>query len=142
MVKTSFRGTHNWPEASEFAGKEVQFLEHEHRHTFHVKAELTVEDSDREVEFFVFQDQVDRAIHSVYEHKGFVYVLGRRSCETIAEEIIEALRTHCKHTGTIALEVWEDNEVGGRVVSVPEPKSENALTEEQLQFLFPELKKD
>jgi len=120
MIRTSFRGTHNWPEASQYAGDEVQFLEDRHRHTFHILAELTVSDSDREVEFFVFQNQVDlaiRSLYSSYREAELVYNLGRRSCETMAEEIISQLRSANGHRHTIKIEVWEDNEVGGRVTS-------------------------
>jgi hypothetical protein len=120
MIRTSFRGTHNWPEASQYAGDEVQFLEDRHRHTFHILAELTVSDSDREVEFFVFQNQVDlaiRSLYSSYREAELVYNLGRRSCETMAEEIISQLRSANGHHHTIKIEVWEDNEVGGRVTS-------------------------
>lgn len=126
MVRTSFRATHNWPEASKYAGDEVQFLEARHRHTFHVLAELTVTESDREVEFFVFQNQVDSVIESWYGHDkdNLVYNLGRRSCETIAEEIIRRLRVNFNHRHTIKVEVWEDNEVGGRVTSFKEEDSD------------------
>ena len=122
MVRTSFRATHSWPEASQFAGDEVSFLEARHRHTFHVKAELHVTDSDREVEFFVFQSQVDQAIDKLYSETkdGIVFNLGRRSCETIAEEVIDSLRADHSYKGTIAIEIWEDNEVGGQVTSYAE----------------------
>ena len=119
-VRTSFKGTHNWPEASQFAGEQVQFLEARHRHTFHVQAELKVKDSDREVEFFVFQGQVNEAIKDIYETDGLVYNLGRRSCETIAEEIISHLRVkHNYQNMYLAMEIWEDNEVGARIESEP-----------------------
>jgi hypothetical protein len=122
MIKTSFRATHNWPEASTYAGEEVKFLEDRHRHTFHVKAELAVTDSDREVEFFVFQHQVDQVIKLLYSDSadGLVYNLGRRSCETIAEDIINQLRSKHGYKGPLTVEVWEDNEVGGQVTSYAE----------------------
>ena len=117
MVKTSFKATHNWPEASQFAGENVKFLETEHRHTFHVKASLRVTDEDMEVEFFVFQGQVNDAIESLYSDNRteLVYRLGRRSCETIATEIIEELRITHNYTHGMKMEVWEDEEVGAEV---------------------------
>jgi len=118
IVRTSFKGTHNWPEASQFAGPEVDFLEAPHRHTFHIQAELTVLDSDREVEFFVFQKEIDDTIEELYRSnypkKEMVYSLGRKSCETIAEEIIDSLRTK-NYSSPITIEVWEDLEVGARI---------------------------
>lgn len=122
MVRTTFRATHNWPEATEFASDKVSFLEARHRHTFYVKAELHVTDSDREVEFFIFQAQVDQAIDKLYAESsdGLVFNLGRRSCETIAEEVIGQLRSDYGYKGPMSLEVWEDNEVGGQVTSYAE----------------------
>lgn len=121
MVRTSFKGTHNWPEASQYAGPQVAFLEHPHRHTFYVNVELLVTESDREVEFYIFQGQVNKIIAILYQsttdQNQLVYELGRRSCETIAEELIEGLRNMFNHQGTLAAEVWEDNEVGARIVS-------------------------
>lgn len=117
-IRTSFKGTHNWPEASQFAGNQVQFLESRHRHTFYIQAELKVTNSDREVEFFIFQAQVDEAIKQLYPYDQLVHNLGRRSCETIAEEIISTLREKYDYK-SLAVEVWEDNEVGARIESVP-----------------------
>lgn len=121
-VKTSFKGTHNWPEASQFAGDQVQFLEAKHRHTFFVQAELQVRDSDREVEFFIFQAQVNEAIKELYPYSQLTYDLGRRSCETIAEEIISTLRNKYNYN-SLCVEVWEDNEVGARIESLLLPIS-------------------
>lgn len=118
-VRTSFRAVHNWPEASTYAGQDVQFLEASHRHTFHVLAELKVSHPDRQTEFFVFQNQVDQAIKHLYTvENDLVKNLGRRSCETIGEEIIAYLREYHKHEEQINIEVWEDNEVGARLESV------------------------
>ena len=117
MVRTSFKGTHNWPEASQVVGSRVSFLDVPHRHTFYVNAELQVTDSDREVEFFIFQESIDTAIRELYAPKDLVYNLGRRSCETIAEELIIWIRRRFNHSGEITVEVWEDNEVGARVRS-------------------------
>lgn len=137
MVKTSFRGTHNWPEASMYAGQEVDFLEDRHRHTFHVQGELEVSDSDREVEFFVFQKILDDSIRELYSHEGLVFNLGRRSCETIAEEIIEKIRERLNYKGIVVVQVWEDGEVGASVASTP---AEDLGTKEYSSDLFHGLK--
>jgi hypothetical protein len=120
MIKTSFRGFHCWPEASQFAGEEVKFLETSHRHTFHVKVELEVSHPDRAVEFFVLQKRVDDIIASLWPLSPMGYLLGRRSCETMCEEIIAALRSQ-QINDAITIEIWEDNEVGGRVKSYMKP---------------------
>lgn len=121
IVRTSFKGMHCWPEASTVCGEQVKFLESEHRHTFYVQAELSVNDSDREVEFFVFQKMVDNTIRSLflYNCEDLAIHLGRKSCETMAEEIINALRKTLNNK-LIAVEVWEDNEVGARVEDTKE----------------------
>jgi len=134
-VRTSFKGTHNWPEATQFAGELVGFLEARHRHTFHLQAELKVSHSDREVEFFIFQSQVEGAIQKLYSFDGIVYNLGRRSCETIAEEIISYLRDNYNYN-FLAMEVWEDNEVGARIESRPTYEVKpSPLTPEELELL-------
>jgi hypothetical protein len=119
MVRTSFKGSHSWPEASSFAGPNVRFLEHEHRHTFHIKCSLEVFHEDRDVEFFVLQGMLNDEINYLYPptaEQPLLRELGRRSCETIASELILGLRRHFHHS-TIAMEVWEDNEVGAEVTS-------------------------
>jgi hypothetical protein len=119
MINTSFPGVHNWPEASQFAGDAVGFLQHPHRHTFHIKAEMEVSSSDREIEFFILKKKVNDIIEKLYDCplNGVAYELGRRSCEQIAEEIIKELRVDFNYKGTIMIEVWEDNEVGAKVSS-------------------------
>ena len=119
IIKTSFRGTHNWPEAGQIAGPEVSFLQNDHRHTFYVKVELSVSKSDREFEFFVLQKMVDNTINFLYEKNedDFVIQLGRRSCETVAEEIIKQLR-YILVNKELSVEVWEDDEVGARVEDI------------------------
>lgn len=121
IVKTSFKATHNWPEASQFAGSQVDFLENEHRHTFHVTCHLEVSHEDRDVEFFVLQGIVNKGIQELYptEPNQLVARLGRRSCETIGKELIDYVRKTLSHKGSIKMEVWEDNEVGAIVEHYP-----------------------
>lgn len=122
MVKTEFKGSHNWPEASQFAGPEVKFLETEHRHTFHIKCTLTVSHDDRDVEFFVLQGILNNIIDELYPFSSdqpLLRKLGRRSCETVALELIDQLRTKLSYRNSILMEVWEDNEVGAEITSTP-----------------------
>lgn len=118
MIRTSFPGIHNWPEASQFAGKDVQFLEHPHRHTFHVKASLSVTHDDRQVEFFVFKKAVDDIITNLYEFDGVAFQLGRMSCEQICKDIRNEVIIKfnlIRGVDKVSVEVWEDNEVGAYV---------------------------
>lgn len=118
-VSFSFKATHNWPEASQIAGQQVQFLEHRHRHTFFVDVEMQVHHDDRDVEFFVLQSQVRSVVDHLYGHTwdGMVYNLGRKSCETIGLEILAELRKLHPQAGDIQIRVSEDNEVWARINS-------------------------
>ena len=115
-VKHSFKGLHNWPEAGQIAGHKVDFLESTHRHTFHVKVEMEVFHDDRDEEFFILQSKVENIWSNLYDEgwNGVAYNLGRRSCETIASELIDELRKDYPN-GFMEVHVSEDNEVGARV---------------------------
>ena len=52
-INTEFNATHCWPECPI---DEVEYLRHEHRHTFKVKVQLEVIHNDRDVEFIVFKN--------------------------------------------------------------------------------------
>lgn len=100
-VQNNFEGFHAWPKAP----KEVDFLRNKHRHIFYVTATIEVLHNDRELEFFIVQ----RFIKKIIETK----ILGkpelRRSCEDIAETILDYLEA--KYRGRmISVEVSEDRE--------------------------------
>lgn len=120
-VSYSFKATHNWPEASQIAGPQVQFLEHRHRHTFFVDFEMQVHHDDRDVEFFVLQSQIRQAVETLYgaTWDGMLYNLGRKSCETIGSEIISEMRRIHPNAGNMEIRVSEDNEVWARIYSTP-----------------------
>ena len=54
VVKFQVEGVHNWPEASKFEPT-MKYLEHPHRHMFHIDARREVFHDDRDVEFIVFK---------------------------------------------------------------------------------------
>lgn len=78
IVKTQFEGVHCYPGAPEA----VKFLRNEHRHIFHVEAEIEVFHNDRELEFFLVKRSIDDFIHENYKS-----YLDSTSCEMIAESI-------------------------------------------------------
>lgn len=86
-VTTKVVGFHQWPDAPD----EVSFLQNRHRHEFHFKAGFIVQDSNRELEFFLKQRDLSRALTNLYTFQGLGFKFGSRSCEMIAEELLEEL---------------------------------------------------
>jgi hypothetical protein len=86
QMETSFEGIHNWPECPI---SEVSFLKYPHRHKIiiDVKIETT---KDRQIEFYKLKMDVDTYIVELYgEHQ--IKQLGRRSMETISEELLKRI---------------------------------------------------
>jgi hypothetical protein len=105
-VKNSFIGIHKW---SGCPHEEVSFLKTVHRHVFHVHTKLPVNHDDRDLEFFMVQREVYGIIRKLY---GFetVHLLGDRSCEMIAKEIVKELQTEYPYIECIRVIVSEDGE--------------------------------
>lgn len=102
IVNTSFEGFHRY----ENAPKEVSFLRDVHRHIFHVNVEIEVFHDDRELEFILIKQKLDRYIKL---RKWDV----NSSCEQIGEAICRHL-TELYGERKIICTVMEDNENGGR----------------------------
>jgi hypothetical protein len=104
-IQVSFQkeGIHKWPDAVNHKG--VEFLAYPHRHMFHFYVKLQVEHNDREVEFILFK----RWLESLYEDS--VLALDYKSCEMIAEELIEKIQEKYP-ARRISVSVFEDNENG------------------------------
>jgi hypothetical protein len=97
---TTFEGFHRWPDAP----LEVAFLRDRHRHLFHIRAEVRVTHSDRDVEFILLKRQLDRAIGELkYEYDTSTW-----SCEQWAECLLGRLKLD-------RVEVSEDGENGAIV---------------------------
>jgi hypothetical protein len=104
-------GIHKYPEAATdpllATGDEydVSFLASPHRHIFHFKIFITVEHSNRAIEFIQFK----RWLENLY--KDNTLQLDYRSCEMIAEDLY--LQIANKYPGRdVKIEVSEDNENG------------------------------
>ena len=121
-INTEFHATHSWPECPI---EDVKFLRHEHRHTFKVKVQIEVLHQDREIEFVVFKNFIDRTLRILYG-PGPDYRLGRKSCEDISQDLIDKIEdsqfSHITDPGSelsryrkLVIEVSEDGEVGARV---------------------------
>lgn len=113
MIWVTFRreGIHCFPQAGtdpKFAtgdDYDVSFLAHPHRHIFHFKVWISVEHSDRAIEFIQFK----RWLEKVYDTGTLE--LNNRSCEMIAEELHQTISA--KYPGRdVWIEVSEDGENG------------------------------
>lgn len=107
-------GFHCWPEAPDA----VKHLRDRHRHEFLFRAEVVVEHEERQVEFQILQHQMRLCLEQLYERYDLGLEFGRRSCETLAQELAGSL---LKVFGILpsAVEVWEDCENGSRVLLRP-----------------------
>ena len=94
----------------------VSYLATRHRHLFKYKVTVDVEHSNRDVEFHMFQT----ALEALYDN-GSLEMDGK-SCETLAEELIERVQSLYPKLNFIEVEVSEDGECGGVVSYQKIPK--------------------
>ena len=116
MIWVTFRkeGIHKYPAAltdpSLATGDEydVSFLGYPHRHIFHFKVWISVEHSDRAIEFIQFK----RWLENLY-NQGTLQ-LDYKSCEMMAEDLYEQISV--KYPGReVWIEVSEDGENGALI---------------------------
>ena len=113
MIWVTFRkeGMHKYPAALEDpklkTGDEydVSFLGYPHRHKFYFYVTVGVEHNDRDIEFIQFQRELER----LYGNDELQ--LDHRSCEMIAEELINYIEEHYPNR-PVRVEVYEDDENG------------------------------
>lgn len=103
-------GIHCYPEALENPKLEdVSFLGYPHRHMFHFKVEVPVEDSNREIEFI----QLKRWCEALFE-SGLLQ-LNNLSCEMIAQDVGEQIQD-AYDLNWVQVTVSEDGENGAAVL--------------------------
>ena len=116
MIWVTFRkeGIHKYPAAltdpTLATGDEydVSFLGYPHRHIFHFKVWISVEHSDRAIEFIQFK----RWLENLY-NQGTLQ-LDYKSCEMMAEDLYEQISV--KYPGReVWIEVSEDGENGALI---------------------------
>jgi hypothetical protein len=113
MIKVSFRkeGVHMFPGADKdpkYATgdwDDVSFLGYPHRHKFYFYVTLGVTHNDRDVEFIQFQRELEK------QYGEGELQLDHRSCEMIAEELINYIEEHYPNRA-VRVEVYEDDENG------------------------------
>jgi hypothetical protein len=104
IIQFDIEGFHLYPNAPE----QVAFLADNHRHTFGVKCGYKVSHHNREKEIFIQRDKVKTELINSF---GYPCQFGARSCESIAEIILESNEAD----GMVWVEVWEENTGGARV---------------------------
>lgn len=109
-VKNQFIGFHQYDDAPE----EVAFLKNLHRHVFKVESLIEVRHDDRELEFFMVQENIEREIIPFLRVGG---PLG--SCEMIAENILWGLINKYGDDRYAMVEVYEDGENAGSAIWSP-----------------------
>lgn len=110
------KGIHAYPDAPE----EVAYLRAPHRHVFKFKVTIEVRHNDREIEFHIFQ----RELEGLYD-KGPLQ-LDDKSCEDLCDELLEEVSA--RYPGRrIIIEVSEDGECGADLEFDP-AKSERVAT--------------
>jgi hypothetical protein len=105
-ITTEFEGKHFWAGAS----GEQYFLKFPHRHLFKVRVDISVNENDREIEFFAFKNEVNNFISQLILCEDY---LG--SCEMIAEKLHEIIRSKYSKR-KISVSISEDGE-NGAVIS-------------------------
>lgn len=99
-------GIHKYPAAGTDKNlADVSFLQHPHRHIFHIKVWIQIWHDDRDIEFIQFK----RWLEGLYDNN--VIDFSGKSCEMIADDIYD--RIHKKYPNRyVKISVSEDNENG------------------------------
>jgi 6-pyruvoyl-tetrahydropterin synthase len=108
-VSIEVAGMHRYPES-----KRV-YLRDFHRHDFRITVMIGVSEHNRQFEFYDVQDSMILALDSIFTRAdATTYNFGNRSCEHIANELMEVLR---KDFPIEEVHVFED-QYNGSVVRV------------------------
>lgn len=103
-VRGEYIAFHNWADAL----PQVEFLKYSHRHLFKWEATLQVSHDDRQLEFFIVQEEIMNFINESLNFKD------ARSCEVQAKSIFMFLEK--KYPGQpYCVNVSEDGENGALV---------------------------
>lgn len=103
-------GFHRWPGAPQ----EHAYLASEHRHMFHVRVDVRVDDGDRAVEFIALGRIAQCLLRDGYEqHRTGAIDFGGASCEDIAASLLALLSDEGFRVASVA--VSEDGENGAEV---------------------------
>lgn len=112
-------GFHFWKDAPD----KVSFLRNPHRHIFKFKVFIEIlEHNDREIEFFMFKEDVEKMIKRIWIMHGLENTTGcGMSCEMISDELFNYINELYPNRD-IAITVSEDGENGSHKMY---PKSQS-----------------
>ena len=111
-VTLQFSHIHSWPDAPEYgplSNEPIAFLCNPHRHMFHVKIGVDVQNMNRQVEFFDFQAFVRQYIDA------FLPKWSESSCEAMALDLAKDVGAGLGGYNKIVCTVSEDGENGATV---------------------------
>lgn len=135
FVTTRFAALHSWPDAPDVA----YWLRHPHRHEFHVRVACAVSHADRDIEFITLKGVVESMLAEyppAWSPKGDCIAglrdIGHRSCEHVAEELVELLQSDGFDVAYV--EVSEDGE-NGAVASPLSRDFEPPVVSEEISLL-------
>lgn len=103
VITTRFEAIHSWPECSI---EEVKFLQHPHRHVFHVTAKKAAAHNDRDIEIIQLKHRMDEFIQNIILEDSLD--IGRTSCEDLCERLL-------KRFDLDYIKVLEDGENGAEI---------------------------
>jgi hypothetical protein len=106
IVRYQAPGKHRWPDAPNPVG----FLQFMHRHMFHIEAQISVTDNNRELEFFMVQDELADIVRDFFDCQQSSF-----SCEDMCEYIVEKLQRRYGEDRWYTVRVFEDGENGSEV---------------------------
>lgn len=113
FVRFQKEGIHRYPEALTDPllctkdWDDVSFLGYSHRHIFHFKVWISVEHSNRDIEFIQFK----RWLENLYSSNTAVLSLDSKSCEMISDDLYNTIIKKYPNR-EVWIEVSEDNENG------------------------------
>lgn len=118
FVTYDFVGHHRWPDAP----TDVGYLAGSHRHVFGVRVEVSVDGDNREIEYHTLKRQLlnaQRMRFNLIENTNEAD-LGAKSCEMVAEIILEDVMSLYPERLFYRVTVTEDGENGSTVSTVAE----------------------
>lgn len=109
IINTSFPAFHNWVGAPD----EFEYLQHMHRHVFHVQIKMKVWHDNRGIEFIDAKTKFDAWLRKNYQNEEMV----NTSCEMLCKHFLDFLT---RMYGPIVeyIRVLEDGENGAEICLV------------------------
>ena len=105
LIKFEVEGIHRWKDCP---FSEVSYLRDYHRHIFHFEVKMEVFHNDREVEFIMVKNRLQKRMSNILEEPV------NHSCETLAQMVADII-TELYGIRKVEITVLEDGENGGGI---------------------------